>query len=134
MKAKLIITGVLVAILSSASIITNAQQDEPAVKILPTNEKGVLKVLYAYPAERNVLVKFFDGEILLSTDKVKGENLTAGFMKKYDVSSIDSKSFWIEVSGADVSVTYKLIKSKDGKSFEPLLEKTIYNHPLVASK
>ncbi len=133
MKTRIIITGLFVALLSSASIIANAQ-DEPAVKILPTTQKGVLKVLYAYPVEQAVDIKFYSDGELLASDRIKGKNFAHGFSKKYDMRNVTSNGLWVEVSGSNITVTYKLVESADGKTFEPQLEKTTYHHALVAAR
>jgi hypothetical protein len=132
MKIQTIIAAGLLVILSSAVVPTSAQSfDEPAVKILPTTQKGLLKVHYAYDADQGVNVRFYNEQGQILSDEVKGA-FPNGFSKKYDVRNITSKNFWIEVTTANISVTYKLVASKDRETFVPLLEKTAYNH-VVAS-
>ncbi len=134
MKIQTIIAAGLLVILSTTVATTNAQSfDEPAVKILPTNQKGILKVLYAYDANQSVKITFFNDKGLILSDEVKGESLSNGFSKKYDVRNITSESFWIEVASDNISVTYKLTESMDRKTYVPFLEKTTYSHSLVAS-
>ncbi|NOT75801.1 MAG: hypothetical protein HOP08_12815 [Cyclobacteriaceae bacterium] len=134
MKAKAIITAGLFIILSSPIINTFAQTiDEPAIKILPTVQKGILKVLYAYNNNEAVEVKFFNADGPIVTDKIKSGTFQNGFSKKYDVRKTSPGDLWVEVSSEDLSVTYRLVESNDGKGFVPLLEKTTYNHQLVAS-
>lgn len=130
MKTKSILAGLV--ILLSAAFTTHAQLIEPAVKILPGSEKGQLKVIYAYNSQNAVDVKFLGENGLLKSDRIQAGSFTNGFSKRYDVSRIKAKSFWIEVSSADLSVRYKMIESKDGK-FVPYLEKTTINHPMVAA-
>ena len=132
MKTLSIITAGL-AIMLSASIGTiNAQQiGEPAVKILPTNEKGILKIMYAYATNQPVTIVFYNEGGLLASDKVKGD-FRDGFSKKYDVRKV-SADFWIEVRSMELTVTFKMVESRDGQSFLPVLEKTTYNHALVAA-
>lgn len=129
MKTKSILALV---VMLSAAFATNAQSIEPAVKILPAGEKGMLKVLYAYDAQDNVDVKFIGENGLLKSDRIKAGSFSKGFSKKYDVRRIKDKSFWVEVSSAELTVRYKLIEGKDG-NFIPYLEKTTYNHPMVAT-
>src|SRR5258708_415197 len=131
MKTLSTITAVL-ALFSASLITANAQQiGEPAVKILPTTEKGILKIMYAYHTNRPVVVEFFNEEGLLASDNIKGE-IQNGFSKKYDVRNLRS-GFWIEVRSAEMSVTFKMVKSADRQTFVPHLEKTIYNYPPVAA-
>jgi hypothetical protein len=134
MKIQIIISVGLLVILGSAVSMTNAQSlDEPAVKILPTTQKGILKVHFAYHADQSVNVRFFNEEGQILSDEIKG-TFPNGFSKKYNVRNITSKNFWIEVASENISVTYKLIESNDRQTFEPVLEKTAYNHVMVASK
>ena len=133
MKIQSLITAGLL-ILSTSVIPVNAQQiDDPAVKILPTAQKGILKVLFAYDTDQSVNVKFYNEEGELALDKIKGGTFHNGFSKKYNVRKLSSGNFWVEVSTATMSVTYKITESRGGQTYTPLLEKTSYNHPLVAS-
>lgn len=131
MKTRSIILSGLVVMLSAA--FTNAQSLEPAVKILPAAEKGMLKILYAASTEKAVDVKFISENGLIKSDRIKAGSFQKGFTKKYDVSGIKANAFWVEVSSNEMTVRYKLIESKDRQSFVPYLEKTTYNHPLVAA-
>jgi len=130
MKTKSILALV---VMLSAALATQAQAFEPAVKILPTGEKGILKVVYAHDAQSNVDVKFLGENGLLEWDRIKADSFSKGFSKKYNVRNIREKSFSIEISAADLTVRYKMIKSQDGSAYVPHLESTTYNHPLVAS-
>jgi hypothetical protein len=134
MKTRTIIIASVVALFSVSISSANAQHaGEPSVKILPTDQKGVLKVLYVYDTDQPVEVKFLTKEEVLTSDKIKGATFQNGFSKKYDVRNITSRNFWIEVSSPNLTVTYKITESKDRKSFVPFLEKTTYNNSLVAS-
>jgi len=129
MKIQSIFALGLIAILSSAIITANAQsQNEPAIKILQTSQKGILKVLYAYGndhSNQSVKVKFFNNDEVIKSDEIKQGTFENGFLKKYDTHLMSPNNFWIEVSAANVSVIYKL--SNDG-SFAPILEKTTFNY------
>ena len=134
MKTRTIIIASMVALFSVSFFGTHAQQaGEPLVKILPTDEKGVLKVLYAYDTNQAVEVKFLNDEGVLTHDKIKANTFQNGFSKKYNVRNISSRNFWIEVSSPNLTVTYKMTQSKDRKSFVPFLEKTTYSNSLIAS-
>ena len=133
MKTKIIIiVGLVVAFVASQTI--SYGQGEPAVKILPTSKKGVFKVLYAYDTDQIVTVKFYNEEGLNKTDKIKPNAFQHGFSKKYDARHLESGNFWVEVAAANVSVTYRMVESGDGRTFEPLLEKTTYHQKDLASK
>ncbi len=135
MKTRTIIIASVVALFSVSFFGANAQQTgEPSVKILPTDKKGVLKVLYAYDTDQAVEVKFLTEEGVLTSDKIKANAFQNGFSKKYDVRNITSRNFWIEVSSPSLVVTYKMTESKDRKSYVPILEKTTYNTLVAANK
>lgn len=132
MKTRTIILASLVTLFSVS--LYAQQTSEPAVKILPTDEKEVLKVLYAYDTDQAVEVKFLSEDGVLTRDNIKASAFQNGFSKKYDVRNIKSANFWIEVSSPSLTVTYKMTESADQKSLEAFLEKTVYNNSLVASK
>lgn len=132
MKTKVILAGMIIAVLAAWTV--NAQApDEPSIRILPAAEQGKVKLVYARDSRSNVDVRFMDESGLLKSDRIKAGSFEKGFIKKYDVSRIKNKSFWMEVRSADLTVRYKLVESRDGKSFVPYLEQTTYNHPLVAT-
>lgn len=133
MKTKAILTG-MVMLLSATAWTANAQDsDQPAIKILPAAEEGKLKLVYARSSQKAVNVKFIGENGLLTSDRISAGSFDKGFIKKYDISRIQGKTFWVEVSSADLTVRYKLVESKDGKSFVPYLEQTTYNHQTVAT-
>jgi hypothetical protein len=132
MKTKIIIAGVIVAAVSVMTL-RNAQaqdQQDPSVKIVPTIQKDVIKVIYAYNSAEAVNVKFSNREEVLKTDKISSKDFEGGFSKKYDVERMDNKPFWVEISSSTLSVTYRM-KSLNGK-WSAQLEKTTYNNPIVA--
>lgn len=129
MKTKLTIALFMVLFTTAATYAR--QNEEAAVRILPSTEKGILKILYAYDIDNAVEVNFFSEEAILSSDKVRKDTYPHGFLKKYDVRQLKSGSFWVEVSSPTVSVTYKLTKSNDN-TITSSLEKTIFTRDLVA--
>ena len=139
MKNQSIIALGLFVILSSAVITTNAQSfGEPAIKILPTTQKGVVKVLYAYDQDNSnqpVTVKFFNDGGVIKKDEIKQGTFKKGFLKKYDIRQMASMSsnVWIEVSSANITATYKLNDSMDGNSFVPTLLSASEIHQFVAA-
>jgi hypothetical protein len=132
MKTKIIIAGVIVAAVSVMTL-RNAQaqdQQDPSVKIIPTTQKDVIKVIYAYNSAEAVNVKFSNREEVLKTDKISSKDFESGFSKKYNVEQMDGKPFWVEISNSALSVTYRM-KSQNGK-WSAQLEKTTYINPIVA--
>ncbi len=132
MKTKIIIAGVIVAAVSVMTL-RNAQaqdQQDPSVKIIPTTQKDVIKVIYADNSAEAVNVKFSNREEVLKTNKISSKDFEGGFSKKYNVEQMDGKPFWVEISNSALSVTYRM-KSQNGK-WSAQLEKTTYTNPIVA--
>ena len=131
MKTKLTIALFMIVFVAT----TYAQQSaEAIVRVFPSTQKGVLKILYAHDIDQSVEVKFFNEEGIITSDKIKGKANPHGFLKKYDIRQLKSENLWVEVSSSTLSVTYKLVASKDN-NITPLLEKTTTtytNHNLVA--
>ncbi|MFY8036300.1 MAG: hypothetical protein ACOVMQ_03980 [Cyclobacteriaceae bacterium] len=122
------------AVIAVTAITAQAQSElSPAIKVLPSAEEGVVKILYAYETTKPVEVRFSNESGVLKTDRVKPSSFAHGFIKKYDVSGIDTKKFKVEVISENVSVTYLITESKNSKGFTPRLESTTYNQSLVAS-
>ena len=133
MKTQSIILAGLLMI--SGIVAAQAQEiNEPAVKILPTTKRGIIKVLYAYNSGQSVLVKFFNEDGVLLTDKIKGKEFNNGFIKKYDVRNIATETFFVEISSETMSFIYKLTASADGKDLTPVLENASYKYPAVAAR
>jgi hypothetical protein len=132
MKSKIIIVALgLLALLSTR---VEAQvSEESRIKILPTSQEGVVKVLYAIETDERLEVRFLDRSGEVTKDVIKGGPYPNGVSKRYDVRNINKNDFWIEVTSPQLSVTYHLIPSKDRKTFVSYLEKATYNHALVAS-
>lgn len=132
MKTKFTILAGIFTFLSLAFVSASAQTLEPAVKIIPTSENGIYKLIFAYDSDQTVQVKFFNNkEGVLKLDRIQPEKFENGFSKKYDVSNIDSKDFWVEVSSSKLSVRYKM--TKGSKAYEPVLESTTFVNTLTAS-
>ena len=128
MKTKLTLAIMIATILACGNIFA---QVNPAVKILPSANEGIFKVLYAYDTDRPVEINFINEDGVIISDRVKAAKFRHGFLKKYDVTKINSKNFWIEVKADNLSVTYKMTRSDKG-TYQPLLEKTIFHHDVVA--
>jgi hypothetical protein len=133
MKIQSIISAGFIAILSM-SFVAQAQTGAiEVVKILPSTEKGIIKILFAHEPSQNVEVRFYNEDGLLKKDRIKASTFKKGFIKKYDVSAIDTRKFSIDIDSESVSATYRLVESKGGKSYTALLERASYTQSLVAS-
>jgi hypothetical protein len=130
MKTKLIIAAVAMLAFFSATVQAQVG-DEANIKILPS-KAGILKVHYAMEISEPITVRFFNSDGLLATDRIEGL-YAKGLMKRYNVKSVSSRNYWVEVSSPKLSVTYKIIPSKDQQTFAAHLEKTVYNYPVAAS-
>jgi hypothetical protein len=131
MKTKKIIFGIVVAAISTLVINQARAQEQPAIKIVPAIEQNVIKVIYGYHSTKFVEVTFSNHEGVINIDRIGGETFTKGFMKKYNVEKMRGNIFWIQVQSPELSVTYKMTGAKNGK-WLPQLEKTTYNHQIVA--
>jgi hypothetical protein len=132
MKLKSMIMMVGAMILFAAINVNAQSQDDASVKILRTADAGVVKLLYAMNTDEGLTVKFTNRHGEIASDEIKGGPYPKGFIKKYDVRQINSNDFWIEVSSPAITVIYRIVQSKDRKSFTPYLEKTIHNYEVVA--
>lgn len=124
----------IAAFAAFGAINVNAQvnEDLSKVKILRTREAGVIKMLYAMKTEEPIQVRFITRDGEFQRDKIRGA-FSKGLSRRYDVSGIKDKDFWMEISSASMTVTYKINRSADRTQFEPVLEKSVHNHLAVAS-
>jgi hypothetical protein len=133
MKTVPTLFGAFVILLSSTVFNVYGQSStELPVRILPTTQKGIVKVLYAFQTSQSVHVKFFNEDGIIGSDKIDGDSFHHGFLKKYDMRQAKKGDIWVEISSPEVEVTYRLVTRGD-HGFEPQLEKTTYNHAVVAS-
>jgi len=103
------------------------------VKIIPSAQDGVLKLVYGYPHAKSVEVRFYNRDGIVVTDRINANEGEKGFIKKYDLRQLSTGVYWVEVSSPELSVTYKLVGNK-GIKWNTELEKSTVNHLLVASK
>jgi hypothetical protein len=130
MKTKLVIAAIAIVGFFSSQV--QAQiGDESKIKILPS-KAGILKVHYAMEISEPITVKFFNRDGILTTDVIEGI-YEKGLMKRYNIKKINTKDFWVEVSSAKMTVTHRVVPSRDKQTFASYLEKTTYNYPVVAS-
>jgi hypothetical protein len=104
------------------------------IKVLPTEKQGIIKVLYAMESESPVEIKFYTNDGEIGSDQVTRDRYEKGFLKWYDISHITTSDFRVEVSTENARVMYRIARSKDKKTFEPILEKVSYNEVITASK
>jgi hypothetical protein len=110
----------------------NAQApEESRVKILPGPEPGIVKVLYAMEVNHPLEIKFITDRGVITSDRIKGK-YPKGLSKRYDVRRFKS-DFRIELSSPNMTVTFHIFPSQDGLTYKSFLEKTTYNHSMVAS-
>jgi hypothetical protein len=131
MKTKLIVAALAIVGLFSSQVQAQVG-DEAKIKILPS-KGGILKVHYAMEINEPITVKFFNRDGILTTDVIAGTHYEKGLMKRYNVKNINTKDFWVEVSSSKMTVTHRVVPSRDKQSFAAYLEKTTYNYPVVAS-
>jgi hypothetical protein len=130
MNSKIIL--LIVTVLSLTGVTASAQSpDDSRVKILPTTERGVLKLLYAQESVEPIRVTFFDHSGEFASDEIQG-NYPKGLLKRYNLRKFDGKDFRMQISNSKMTVIYHITTAKGGKTFNTQLEKTIYNHPMVA--
>ena len=133
MKTKAIICGVVVAAISTFVMSkAHAQvQDIPAVKIISTDQTDIIKVIYAYSTNSPVTIKFLNSEGIAYEERLSGRDVEKGFSKKYDVEKMRGDDLWVEVDGQEISATFKMTSSKNGK-WSAQLEKVTHNFPVLA--
>lgn len=126
------ILTLVVALLTVSGAAVQAQSsDEPAVRILRTPKPGIIKLIYAIETNEPLTVKFLTERGVVTSHKVKGVH-PKGWLKRYDVSSIDSQDFWIEITTPERVLTYRVSPQKSS-NYVASLEKTTYNHMMVRS-
>jgi hypothetical protein len=134
MKTKIFIVAATIVMLAALFTSVQAQSlNEPIIKILPSNQPGLLKILYVHDTDRSVDVKFYSNEGLIASDRIKGGTFKKGFLKRYDVSRINSEKFRIEISDESRSLWYTVIGADDDKTFTCVYERSTYPQPVVAS-
>lgn len=133
MKPRIILLAI--ALICFTCIRSMAQSpEETRIKILRTDQPGIIRLVYAKKINNHVAVTFRTVSGNVSSDRIKGNNYPKGFSKRYDIREINSREFWIEITSPDTTTIYHIIPSNDGEKFTAHLEKIIYNHVLVATK
>ncbi|MFZ5970599.1 MAG: hypothetical protein ACOYXA_03310 [Bacteroidota bacterium] len=132
MKTRTLLTVAAFAAALLISTGTNAQLSvEPQVKVIPTSERGIIKVVYAQPTSHAVDVKFIDNTGVFLTDRIQSHISEKGFIKRYNMARLKGETYTIELSSPEMTVTYQLKESANQKWYA-VLTSTTYNHALVA--
>jgi hypothetical protein len=131
---KLSQTLTVLAFATMMALTATAQEiDASRVKILPSSDNKIIKVLFAMQTDDVVDVKFFSDGGMVKRDKITGP-FEKGVMKRYDVSEINSRDYWIEVTSGCLKVTYRVRPDRRGKSFSPQLESATFTNLVAAKK
>ena len=104
--------------------------DESLVKITPTANPHVLKVIYGAETFGPLDVKFIANGGVVGSDKIEVGSYPTGISKRYDFKNINESDFWIEVTSPQMSVTYRISPLRNG-GFTPHLEKATYYQAVV---
>lgn len=120
----------LVGMLAFLSSQLRAQSlDESVVKIVPTSDPGIIKIIYGAETWGPVKVTFvFNNKEV--TDKIEVGSYPKGVSKRYDIRSIKDGNYWIKISSPQLTITYRMTPSRDGV-FSPYLEKSTYYQGIV---
>jgi hypothetical protein len=111
--------------------VASAQAQTPVTKVLPTNGKGVIKLLVAENQGRTVSVKFYNDDGMIASDAIQGKD-ARGFIKKYDLSRLLYRTFWMEVNTETATFVYAITKSGDEISAE--LRESTHTYPIIAAR
>lgn len=120
-------------ILFTVMSVSGQLRNDAHVKILGTPEPGVIKLLYGLDSQEPLTVKFSTHIGVVGSDRIKG-TFPKGFMKRYDVRQINEREFWVEIASSDRTTVYRIVPSRDGKSFVSHLERADYRQDFVAQK
>ena len=113
MKLKTTILAVALTVLSAAAFANKGANGDPVIKILPSQEANILKLLYVNDMDGTVQVKFYKGSALIKRDRVKGKDFEKGFVKNYDLSELKAGIYQVEIVSEGMSVKYELSVNPD---------------------
>jgi hypothetical protein len=130
MKTKSIL--LLIGLMVCATIIVNAQSDdESRIKLIKTDQPGIIKVIHAMNIDEPVVVRFSNEQGPLWEDVIKGP-YKKGITRRYDMNKFFNENFRVEIKSETIDVTYQIVPSKDKKTFTAYLEKVEHHHQLLA--
>lgn len=132
MKPIILLTAVFICF-ATLRIVAQSP-DETKIQILRTDQPDVIRVVYAKEIKDHVTVTFRTTRGNVARDRIKGNDLPKGFSKRYNVCVLNRQDFWIEITSPEMTAIYRIVPQGDGERFTSHLEKTIYNHRLVATR
>ncbi|MBL6446053.1 hypothetical protein JMN32_07030 [Fulvivirga sp. 29W222] len=103
----------LLLLISSGALAQGPQGDQIGAKILPSGERGIVKLLYVNPGESQVSINFYGKKGLLFNEEIKSNQFKNGFIKYYDLKSMKSGSYWVEIADSEMSIRYEIIFTDD---------------------
>jgi hypothetical protein len=113
------------------TVTLQAQEITTVTKVLPTNGKGVIKLLVADNLGKTVSVKFYNDDGLIASDAIEGKD-AKGFIRRYDLSQLFFRTFWMEVKTENASFVYAITKA--GKDFTAELRESTHTYPVIAAR
>jgi hypothetical protein len=100
------------------------------VQILPSDSHKI-KVLYVNPDSDKATIRIHTADGLFFSETIKTQN--DGFLARYDLSSLESNEFWIEVSDEDTSTRYRVTQDSFGNLTAAYWAQPSNSNQLVAS-
>jgi len=135
MKLSTTIFAALLTVVSlNLTAATNPKHQEPVVKILPSTEAGLVKLLYVNNEERQVNITFYDVDGMIIKDKIKAKKFDGGFVKMYDLSELESGKYWVKVADSNTEVKYEIIHSTEKPVIASYWNNGISTEKVIASK
>lgn len=129
MRSTLII--VLIGMLAFLGNNLQAQSlDEALVKIVPTANPGIIKVIYGAETLGPVNISFVTNKGEVGSDKIEVGSYPTGISKRYNIKFINESDFWVKVTSPQMAVTYRITPLDNG-SFTTTLEKASYYQAIV---
>ena len=130
MKTKFTTFATMFLLFVTSAVFSMDPPAKKSVQILPSDAHKI-KVLYVNPDSDKATVRIYTADGLFFSETLKTEN--DGFLAKYDLSSIESAEFWIEVSDEDTSSKYRIIQDSFGNLTAAYWAQPASNSQLVAS-
>lgn len=114
MKLQAKILAILLLVVSvSAMAATEPSKTEAVAKILPSGNRDLLKLLYFNPGEKQVKIKFYGTKGTIYKEKISDSQFKDGFIKFYDVSTLEPGNYWVEIADSERKVTYNVTFTKE---------------------
>lgn len=109
-------TKILMMVIVLAGMTTMAFRpidSDPVARILPSGDRGLLKLLYYNPGEKSVQITFYDATGIIFRERLKSYQFKNGFVKNYDVRNLKDGIYWVEISDSELSVKYQVSFEED---------------------